>query len=109
MPITAKQVNEASGSGEGRVARERSAREGELIRENPKPVGRSYRNKEGQPDPTKSVEAERARRAAGAKTPGGPPKVSPKAGGPSSSSERASAKTWSRAGEKNQKERAARR
>jgi hypothetical protein len=109
VPITAKQVNEASGSSEANVARERTARSGGVVRENAKPVPKSYRSKQGQPDPTKSVEAERARRAAGARTPGGAPKVSTKAGGPSSRPERASPKTWSRAGEKNQRERAGRR
>jgi hypothetical protein len=108
VPITAKQVNEASGSSEAKVARELTARSGGVIRENAKPVGKTYRSKKGQPDPTKSVEAERMRRASGAKTPGGAPKVSPRAGGPSSRSEKASAKTWSRAGERNQKERAGR-
>ena len=52
--------------------------------------------------------AEQARRAAGAKTPRGAPKVQTKAGKASSPSERASDKTWSRAGEKNQQERARR-
>ena len=109
MPITAHQVNEASGSSEAKVARDRTALSGGVIRENAKPVAQSYRNKQGQPDPTKSVATERIQRAAGAKTPRGAPKVSPNAGGPISRSEKASTKTWSRAGEKNQKERAGRR
>ncbi len=107
MPITAKEVNEAAGSSEAKVARERTERTGAAVARsdsNPK----AYRTKEGQPDPTKSVAAEQERRAAGAKTPRGAPKVQTKAGKASSPSERASDKTWSRAGEKNQQERARR-
>jgi hypothetical protein len=70
----------------------------------PKP----YQKKDGQPDPTKSVEDERRRRAAGARTPRGAPKVSTKGGRPSSKPESRSEKTWSRAGEKNQREDAGR-
>lgn len=63
---------------------------------------------ERQPDPLKSVEDERQRRAAGAPTPRGAPKVSTKGGRPSSKPEEKSDKTWSRAGDKNQSERAGR-
>jgi hypothetical protein len=107
MPITAKQVNEASGSSEANVARDRTARTGGTARPGAAPP-KSYGKKEGQPDPTKSVEAERARRAAGAPTPRGAPKVTAKAGGPSSKAESKSDKTWSRSGDKNQQERARR-
>ena len=105
MPITAKQVNEASGSSEANVARDLTARTGGTARSGPEPA-KSYRKKEGQPDPTKSVEDERARRAAGAPTPRGAPKVTSKAGGASSKAESKSDKTWSRSGNKNQQERA---
>jgi hypothetical protein len=107
MPITAKQVNEASGSSEANVARDRTARTAGAARPGSAPA-KSYRRKEGQPDPTKSVEEERGRRAAGAPTPRGAPKVSTKGGGPSSKPESKSDKTWSRSGEKNQRERARR-
>jgi hypothetical protein len=107
MPITAKQVNEASGSSEANVARDRTARTGGTARPGMAPA-KSYRKKQGQPDPTKSVEAERSRRAAGAPTPRGAPKMSTKSGAPSSKSERKSDKSWSRSGERNQKERAGR-
>jgi hypothetical protein len=107
VPITAKQVNEASGSSEANVARDRTARTGATARPGAAPP-KAYSNKEGQPDPTKSVEAERARRAAGAKTPRGAPKVSKKSGGPSSKSESTSEKSWSRSGDRNQRERARR-
>jgi hypothetical protein len=108
MPITAKEVNEAAGSSEARVARERTERTGAAVARSDSKLPKVYRKKEGQPDPTKSVAAEQARRAAGAKTPRGAPKVQTKAGKASSPSERASDKTWSRAGEKNQQERARR-
>ena len=107
MPITSSQVNEASGSSEANVARDRTARTGGTVRSGAKPA-KSYRRKEGQPDPTKSVGDERARRAAGAPTPRGAPKVSTKAGGPSSRAESKSDKSWSRSGDKNQRERARR-
>ena len=107
MPITSKQVNEASGSSEANVARDRTARTGGPARPRAKPA-KSYQKKEGQPDPTKSVEDERSRRAAGAPTPRAAPKVSTKAGGPSSKPESKSDKTWSRSGDKNQQERARR-
>lgn len=107
MPITSKQVNEASGSSEANVARDRTARSGDTVRDGAAPA-KSYRKKDGQPDPTKSVAAERERRAAGAPTPRGAPKVSTKAGGPTSEPEKKSDKTWSRSGEKNQRERARR-
>src|SRR4051812_8971707 len=107
MPITSRQVNEASGSSEANVARDRTARTGGTARPGSTPT-RSYQKKEGQPDPTKSVEDERSRRAAGAPTPRGAPKVSTKGGAPSSKPEGKSDKTWSRAGDKNQKERAGR-
>jgi hypothetical protein len=107
MPITAKQVNEASGSSEANVARDRTARTAGAARPGSAPA-KSYRRQEGQPDPTKSVEEERGRRAAGAPTPRGAPKVSTKGGGPSSKPESKSDKTWSRSGEKNQRERARR-
>jgi hypothetical protein len=107
MPITAKQVNEASGSSEANVARERTARSGGTARTGSAPA-KSYRQKNGQPDPTKSVEDERSRRAAGAPTPRGAPKVSTKGGGPSSKAESKSDKTWSRSGDKNQQEKARR-
>ena len=108
MPITAKEVNEASGSSEANVARDRTARTGGTARAGAKPTAKSYRKKEGQPDPTKSVEEERSRRAAGAPTPRGAPKVSTKGGSASSKPESKSDKTWSRSGEKNQRERARR-
>ena len=63
MPITAKQVNEASGSSEANVAKDLTARTGGTARPGAAPA-KSYRKKEGQPDPTKSIEDERARRAA---------------------------------------------
>ena len=107
MPITAKQVNEASGSSEANVARDRTARTAGAARPGAERT-KSYRKKDGQPDPTKSVEDERSRRAAGAPTPRGAPKVSTKAGGPSSKPESKSDKTWSRSGDKNQQERARR-
>ena len=107
MPITATQVNEASGSSEANVARDRTARTAGAARPGAEPT-KSYRKKEGQPDPTKSVEEERSRRAAGAPTPRGAPKISTKAGGASSEAESKSDKTWSRSGEKNQQERARR-
>ena len=107
MPITSKQVNEASGSSEANVARDRTARTGGTARPGTAPA-KSYAKKDGQPDPTKSVEEERARRAAGAPTPRGAPKISTKAGGPSSKPESKSDKSWSRSGEKNQRERARR-
>ncbi len=86
MPITSKQVNEASGNSEANVARDRTARTGGTARPGAKPA-KSYQKKEGQPDPTKSVE---------------------EAGGPSSKPESKSDKTWSRSGDKNQQERARR-
>jgi hypothetical protein len=107
MPITSKQVNEASGSSEANVARDRTARTGGTARPGAAPA-KSYRKKEDQPDPTKSVEEERRRRAAGAPTPRGAPKVSTSTGGPSSKAESKSDKTWSRSGNKNQQERARR-
>lgn len=107
MPITSKQVNEASGSSEANVARDRTARSGGTARPG-SAATKTYRKKEGQPDPTKSVEDERGRRAAGAPTPRGAPKVSTKGGRPSSKAENKSDKTWSRSGEKNQKDRAGR-
>lgn len=107
MPITAKEVNEASGSGEANVAKDRTARTAGAGRPGAKPT-KSYRKTEGQPDPTESVEEERSRRAAGAPTPRGAPKVSTKGGGPSSKPESKSDKSWSRSGEKNQRERARR-
>jgi hypothetical protein len=107
VPITAKEVNEGSGSSEANVARDRTARTGGTARRGAAPA-KAYRKKEGQPDPTKSVEAERARRAAGAKTPRGAPKVSTRGDGPSSKSESTSEKSWSRSGDKNQRERARR-
>lgn len=107
MPITSKQVNEASGSSEANVARDRTARTGGTARPGTAPA-KSYAKKDGQPDPTKSVEEERARRAAGAPTPRGAPKISTKGGGPSSKPESKSDKSWSRSGEKNQRERARR-
>jgi hypothetical protein len=107
MPITSKQVNEASGSSEANVARDRTARTGGAARPGSVPK-KTYQKKEGQPDPTKSVEDERGRRAAGAPTPRGAPKVSTKGGRPSSDPESKSDKTWSRAGDKNQKDRAGR-
>jgi hypothetical protein len=107
MPITAKQVNEASGSSEANVARDRTARTAGAARPGAAPA-KSYRKKEGQPDPTKSVEDERVRRAAGAPTPRGGPKVSMKTSGPTSNPERKSDKTWSRSGDKNQREHAGR-
>jgi hypothetical protein len=107
MPITAKEVNEASGSSEANVARDRTARTGGMARPGAAPA-KTYRQKEGQPDPTKSVEDERARRAAGAPTPRGAPKVSRKGVGPSSKAESQSDKTWSRSSDKNQQERARR-
>jgi hypothetical protein len=107
MPITAKQVNEASGSSEANVARDRTARTAGAARPGTEPP-KSYRRKDGQPDPTKSVEEERSRRAAGAPTPRGAPKVSTKAGGASSKAESKSDKTWSRSGDKNQQEHARR-
>jgi hypothetical protein len=73
-----------------------------------RPGAKPYGKKEGQPDPSKSVEDEHARRAAGASTPRGAPKVSSKADGASSTVERKSDKTWSRSGAKNQEERARR-
>jgi hypothetical protein len=107
VPITAKQVNEASGSSEANVARDRTARTGGTVRAGAAPA-KSYRKKEGQPDPTKSVAEERVRRATGAPTPRGAPTVTTKADGPSSKSESKSDKTWSRSGAKNQRERARR-
>jgi hypothetical protein len=107
MPITAHQVNEASGSSEANVARDRTARTGGAARAGAAPT-KSYQKKKGQPDPTKSVEDERRRRAAGASTPRGAPKVSTKGGGASGKPESKSDKTWSRAGDKNQRERAGR-
>jgi hypothetical protein len=107
VPITSKQVNEASGSSEANVARDRTARTGGTVRAGEAPA-KSYRKKEGQPDPTKSVAEERERRAAGAPTPRGAPKVTTKGGGPSSKPESKSDKTWSRSGEKNQRDRAGR-
>jgi hypothetical protein len=107
VPITSKQVNEASGSSEANVARDLTARTGGTVRAGAAPA-KSYRKKEGQPDPTKSVAAERKRRAAGAPTPRGAPRVSTKGGGPSSRAESKSDKTWSRSGDKNQRERARR-
>jgi hypothetical protein len=100
-------VNEASGSSEAIVARDRTARSGGTVRAGAAPA-KSYGKKGGQPDPTKSVEAERGRRAAGAPTPRGAPKVSGKAGGASSKAERESDKTWSRSGSVNQQESARR-
>ena len=105
MPITSKEVNEASGSSEANVARDRTARTAGTARPGSEP-SKSYRKKEGQPDPTKSVEDERTRRAAGAPTPRGAPKISTKGGGSSSKPEGKSDKTWSRSGDKNQRERA---
>jgi hypothetical protein len=107
MPITAKEVNEAAGSSEAKVARERTERSGAGVARSDSKT-KAYRTKEGQPDPTKSVAAEQKRRAAGASIPRGAPKVRTNAGKASSPSERASDKTWSRAGEKNQQERARR-
>ena len=107
MPITAKEVNEDSGSSEAKVARDRTVRTGGTGRPGPQPVN-TYQPKEGQPDPTKSVEDERARRAAGAPTPRGAPKMKRKATGATSEAESKSDKTWSRSGEKNQRERARR-
>ena len=109
MPITSKQVNEASGSSEANVARDRTARTAGTARPGSAPKkAKSYHKKEGQPDPTKSVEDERSRRAAGAPTPRGAPKVSTKGGGASSKPEGKSDKTWSRSGEKNQRDNARR-
>lgn len=109
MPITAKEVNEASGSSEANVARDRTARTGGTARPGSAPANaKSYRKKEGQPDPTKSVADERGRRAGGAPIPRGAPKVSTTGGGPSSKPESKSDKTWSRSGDKNQQERARR-
>ncbi len=110
MPITSKQVNEASGSSEANVARDRTARTGGAARPGAKPAkpAKSYQKKEGQPDPTKTVEDERRRRSAGRPTPRGAPRASTKAGGPSSKPESKSDKTWSRSGDKNQQERARR-
>ena len=107
MPITAKEVNEASGSSEANVARDRTARTGGTARPGTPPP-KSYRKKDGQPDPTKSVQAEQRRRAAGAPTPRGAPKISSKTGGSSSEAESKSDKSWSRSGDKNQRERARR-
>jgi hypothetical protein len=107
MPITAKQVNEASGSSEANVAKDLTARTGGTARPGAAPA-KSYRRKEGQPDPTKSVEDERVRRAAGAPTPRGAPNVSSKTGGSTTKVESNSDKTWSRSGAKNQQERARR-
>jgi hypothetical protein len=107
MPITSHQVNEASGSSEANVARDRTARTGGAARPGAAPA-KSYKRKEGQPDPTKSVEDERSRRARGAPTPRGAPKVTTKGGRPSSKAESESDKTWSRAGQKNQEGRARR-
>ncbi len=107
MPITAKQVNEDSGSSEAKVARDRTARTGGTARPGMKPV-KTYRRKEGQPDPTKSVEDERGRRAAGVPTPRGAPKMKTTVAGSSSEAESQSDKSWSRSAEKNQRERARR-
>jgi hypothetical protein len=107
MPITSHQVNEASGSSEANVARDRTARTGGTARPGAAPA-KSYRKNSGQPDPTKSVADERGRRAAGAPRPRGAAKVSTKAGNSSSRPESKSDKTWSRSGDKNQKARAGR-
>lgn len=108
MPITAKEVNEAAGSAEAKVAREKTEARGAAVgREDTGP--KRYRERPGQPSPVKSVADEARRRRQGARKPAGAPNVRTPAGGPTSPSERASAKTWSRAGERNQRERAGRR
>jgi len=55
MPITSHQVNEGEPTGEGKVAREKSEREGALARPRSEPRQDEMRLPKGQPDPTKSV------------------------------------------------------
>jgi hypothetical protein len=114
VPITAKEVNEAAGSAEAKVAREKTearekaaARGATVSRKDTGP--KRYRERPGQASPVKSVADEARRRRDGARKPAGVPKVRTRGGAPTSPSERSSAKTWSRAGERNQRERASRR
>jgi hypothetical protein len=95
MPITAREVNEAAGSAEARVARK--ARSGEAKRSPARAEPKTYRQRSGQPDPTKPVAAEALRRRATGSFRGNTPKVRPRGAPPKTRTEAQSDKSWSRA------------
>jgi hypothetical protein len=95
MPITAKEVNEAAGSAEAKVAAQRSAGARTPARRGKE--AKSYRAKPGQPEATKSVADEIARRKKSGPARANFPSVRLKGERPKSKTEAQSDKSWSRA------------